>query len=100
MKSLWTKVKNITGKQYFVLTIVGLIVLFVGTYVLDFLIGDFFVYILVWWAGYLFFTLLLVVYGIFALFRTPSLKERVWVWIGLAINLYVTYSFIFVGPGY
>jgi len=50
---------------------------------------------LFWSIGFLLFFIVLVIWGILALFRKPLLHERIWTWIALAINLFAVYSFTF-----
>lgn len=84
-----------TGKQYFFLTILTIIATVGGSKLIVYLFARYFeVVFLVWLVGLLFFFVTLVVCGCTLLFRLPSWQGRAWVWIGVAINLYIVYSFL------
>lgn len=95
MNSLWQKIKNMTGRQYFFLTILTIIVSAGGSKLIVYLFAQYFeVVFLVWLVGLLIFFAMLALYGSVLLFRLPSWQGRAWVWIGVAINFYIVYLFI------
>lgn len=96
-----------TGKQYFFLVVLTIILSVSGGYLIDSMIESFAslrqnldTVFFMWVVGFLTLFTVFGLYGIVLLFRIPSLKQRVWVWIGIVINLFIVYSFIFADLGY
>jgi len=94
------RIINITGKQYFLLTISVLSIFVVGTYIFEFLGQVFEFLFLPWLFGLLVTSAILAIYGIVVLFRTYTLRERLWIWFGIALNLFFVFSLIFANLGY
>lgn len=97
---MWQKISNITGKQYFFLTISALLLFIIGVYVFEFLNQALEFLFLPWLFGLLVTSVVFAVYGIVALFWNHDLRERMWIWAGIVINLYFVFSLIFANLGY